>query len=321
MGDRGRTEPGTHPVAGLVRSTQAVVLRDEVAAVTPHEVTPLGSSLDGAVGVVRMETSMLVFVRYGGDVIVESPPTANRVVATVPLGPMHVTIGSSPRGEVKSSGFLLSPQDRTLMKPDPWAGALVFAADEERVADHRSMVFGDELVPRSAEAYSPMLTHACRRAWSATEALAGQASGPVLDHFLGTVEDQLLTALVLSSGAQARPLAFGGRRHLDALRQWLADHHGPGVTATDMARGVGLSIRQLQAVTRDGLGVTPLELLREVRLERARELLSVADPDAVTVARVAHECGFAHLGRFSASYRRRFGETPSWSLRSRRPSA
>ena len=264
---------------------------------------------------------MLVFVRYGGDVIVESPPTAGRVVATVPLGPMHVTFGSAPSGEVKGSGFLLSPQDRTLMKPDPWAGALVFAADAERIADHRSMVFGDESVPSPAEVYSPMLTHACRRAWSATKVLATQAPGPMLDQFLGTVEDQLLTALVLASGAPTRVLVGGGRRHLDALNEWLTNHHGPGVTATEMARGIGLSIRQLQAITRDGLGVTPLDLLREVRLGRARDLLSTADPDSVTVAHVAHECGFAHLGRFSASYRRRFGESPSWSLRSKRTPA
>ena len=319
MGDLGRPETVRHPVECLVRSSQASVLRDEVAAVTPHEVTALGSRLDGAVGMVRWESSMLVFVRYGGDVIVESPPTARRVVATVPLGPMHVTFGSAPSGEVKSNGFLLSPQDRTLMRPDPWAGALVFAADEERVSEHRSMVFGEESVPSSAEGYSPMLTHACRRAWSATKALASQAPGPLLDQFLGTVEDQLLTALVLASGAPARPLASGGRRHLDALHEWLTNHHGPGVTATDMARGIGLSIRQLQAITRDGLGVTPLDLLREVRLVRARELLRAADPEAVTVAHVAHECGFVHLGRFSAAYRRRFGETPSGSLRSRRP--
>ena len=319
MGDLRRAETVRHPVECLVRSSQASVLRDEVAAVTPHEVTALGSSLDGAVGMVRLQTSMLVFVRYGGDVIVESPPTASRVVATVPLGPMHVTFGSAPSGEVKGNGFLLSPQDRTLMKPDPWAGALVLAADEDRLAEHRSMVFGEESVPSPAEGYSPMLTHACRRAWSATKALASQAPGPLLDQFLGTVEDQLLTALVLASGAPGRPLVGGGRRHLDALNEWLTNHHGPGVTATEMARGIGLSIRQLQAITRDGLGVTPLDLLREVRLVRARELLRAADPEAVTVAHVAHECGFVHLGRFSAAYRRRFGETPSGSLRSRRP--
>ncbi len=309
------------PVGLLVRSAHATVLRDEVAAVTPHEVTPLGRSLDGAVGVVRMESAMLVFVRYGGEVIVESPPTAQRMVATVPLGPMHVTIGSSGGGEVKEAGFVLSADSRTLMKPDPWAGALVLAADEDRVANHRRLVFGDEPVPQQSMSHSPMLTHACRRAWSSASALSALTPQPVLDQFLGTVEDQLLTALVLSaSTSDLRPIGVS-RRHLDALRQWLCVNHHAGVTVTDMAGGIGLSVRQLQAVVREGLGVTPLELLREVRLDRAREILRTAEGDSMTIARAAHACGFAHLGRFSAHYRMRFGEAPSVTLRPRQRSA
>ncbi|CAB4929012.1 unannotated protein [freshwater metagenome] len=236
---------------------------------------------------------MLVFVRYGGEVIVESPPTARRMVATVPLGPMHVTIGSAGFGEVKESGFVLSTDARTLMRPDPWAGALVLAADEERVAEHRHLVFGDDPMPQPSPNHSPMLAHACRRAWSAASTLSTQTPRPV----------QV------------------GRRHLDCLRQWLSVNHHAGVTVTDMARGIGLSVRQLQAVVREGLGVTPLELLREVRLDRAREILSSADSDAMTIARAAHACGFTHLGRFSAHYRMRFGESPSMTLQPRRRSA
>ena len=79
-----------------VRSSKADVLRDAVASVTPHEVTPIGPQLDGLVDVLPLPSSNLVFVRYGGDVLVEAPPTQERVVATVPLGTMHVTMGSSP---------------------------------------------------------------------------------------------------------------------------------------------------------------------------------------------------------------------------------
>ena len=251
----------------------------------------------------------------------DSPPTARRMVATVPLGPMHVTIGSAGFGEVKESGFVLSTDARTLMRPDPWAGALVLAADEEHVAEHRRLVFGDDSIPQPSPNHSPMLTHACRRAWSAASTLSADTPRPVLDQFLGTVEDQLLTALVLSAGAiEHRPVQVG-RRHLDCLRQWLSVNHHAGVTVTDMARGIGLSVRQLQAVVREGLGVTPLELLREVRLDRAREILSSADSDAMTIARAAHACGFTHLGRFSAHYRMRFGESPSMTLQPRRRSA
>ena len=71
---------GHGPAAGIVRSSQASVLRDEVATVTPHEVTAVSPSLDGLVGIVTMPTSHLVFVRYGGNVLVEAPPTGSRPI-------------------------------------------------------------------------------------------------------------------------------------------------------------------------------------------------------------------------------------------------
>ena len=321
MGTPARTASGRSPLAGLVTSSRASVLRDEVAVVTPHEVTPLGDSLDGAVGIVQLASSTLVFVRYGGDVIVESPPTQRRVVATVPLGPMHVTMGTSEPGELKESGFLLSAHERTLMRPDPWAGALVVAADEQRVSEYRRMVFGDESDSPRRTAATPMLTHACRRAWSATSAITDETPQEVVDQFLGTVEDHLLTALVLSWNDDVTAGHSYGPRHVAALREWLAVNHGPGVTVTAMAGGVGLSVRQLQWVVRQRLGMTPIELLREVRLDRARDLLVAAQPDSVTVAHVAHVCGFVHLGRFSMQYRHRFGESPSSSLRAVKMSA
>ncbi|MNR39034.1 HTH-type transcriptional activator RhaS [compost metagenome] len=49
--------------------------------------------------------------------------------------------------------------------------------------------------------------------------------------------------------------------------------------------------------------------LRLQRLDAARAQLRRGD--AHSIAEVALRCGFAHLGRFSAYYRERFGELPS----------
>ena len=57
------------------------------------------------------------------------------------------------------------------------------------------------------------------------------------------------------------------------------------------------------------------QLLREIRLQSARRRLRVADPHVSTVAAIAHESGFAHVGRFSTSYAQRFGEYPAVTLR------
>ena len=59
-----------------------------------------------------------------------------------------------------------------------------------------------------------------------------------------------------------------------------------------------------------------LPLLRDVRLAGAHEELRAADPrDGRTVADIASRWRFTHPGRFSVAYRRRYGCSPSATLR------
>jgi transcriptional regulator GlxA family with amidase domain len=54
--------------------------------------------------------------------------------------------------------------------------------------------------------------------------------------------------------------------------------------------------------------------LRRVRLAQARADLEAPGPNT-SVTNVAYDCGFSHLGRFAQEYARRFGESPSETLR------
>ena len=207
------------------------------------------------------------------------------------------------------------------MRPDPWAGALVLAADEQRIDEHRRVVLGDAAdAPLSGEA-SPLLTTACKRAWSTAAHVDESIPLDMVSLLYTSLESELLTALALSwdrtTAMGTRPTR--GRAH--ELREWLEEHHGIEITIEHMARYTGLSVRQLQSCTQEQLGMTPSQLLRSVRLARARQLLRDADGDRTTVARIAHDCGFTHLGRFSAYYFAAFNEHPSTSLKNGRLSA
>jgi transcriptional regulator GlxA family with amidase domain len=61
--------------------------------------------------------------------------------------------------------------------------------------------------------------------------------------------------------------------------------------------------------------MTPTSLLRDIRLDRARDDLKRAEPSMTTVGEIARRWGFAHLGRFAGRYRARFGVDPSDTLR------
>jgi transcriptional regulator GlxA family with amidase domain len=89
-------------------------------------------------------------------------------------------------------------------------------------------------------------------------------------------------------------------------------------SATDLARIACLSLRALEEGFRRSVGVPPMSYLRDVRLARARTLLSAGDPAETSVTEIAYRCGFLHVGRFATDYRRKYGVRPSETLRSGR---
>lgn len=80
------------------------------------------------------------------------------------------------------------------------------------------------------------------------------------------------------------------------------------IALEDLARAAGVSARTLHIYCKRQHGIGPMEWLRNLRLDVARDKLQQSRTAQVTD--VATTCGFGHLGRFSAYYRERFGELP-----------
>jgi len=108
----------------------------------------------------------------------------------------------------------------------------------------------------------------------------------------------------------ASPLPRGVRRALDAMRSSL----GHNWRLTELAAVAGTSGRTLQRQFLTFVGKTPRAVLRDIGLECARRELLQGAP-GVTIMDIALRCGFPHCGRFSIAYRRRYGETPSQTLK------
>jgi AraC-like DNA-binding protein len=89
------------------------------------------------------------------------------------------------------------------------------------------------------------------------------------------------------------------------------------ITVSDIVQVSGVPGRTLFKHFQDWRGISPMRYLRNARFQRAREVLRRATPEA-SITDIAMSCGFGHMGRFSAEYSRRFGETPSETLRRRR---
>lgn len=124
--------------------------------------------------------------------------------------------------------------------------------------------------------------------------------------------DAVVYALVASAGGvPAAPTAEP--REVRVAAEYLERHAGEPLRMREVAAAVGVGLRALQLGFRRHRGQTLAAFLHERRLQLARARLLGASVASVT--EVALGCGFAHLGRFSAQYRARFGESPSETAR------
>ncbi|KWK16419.1 AraC family transcriptional regulator [Burkholderia stagnalis] len=118
-------------------------------------------------------------------------------------------------------------------------------------------------------------------------------------------------------GAPAASGSRGGIRQMDALLEFIHARLCAPISLEDLARAAGVSLRTLNVLCRRYHGATPMELLRNIRLDAARVQL-LTDPMA-SITDTALTFGFGHLGRFSAYYSARFNELPRDTQRKRPP--
>lgn len=119
-------------------------------------------------------------------------------------------------------------------------------------------------------------------------------------------EETLLDLVSALTGNRERDTAAAHRAAAQTyIEQNLLD---PNLSAETAAAAVGLSTRHLSRVfSTAGTGFPRYVLGR--RLEYARKLLEKPEAMTLTVAEVAHHCGFASATHFSSAFKTRFGET------------
>lgn len=98
------------------------------------------------------------------------------------------------------------------------------------------------------------------------------------------------------------------RLAIDYIHAHLSDN----ITLSDLTNVTDVAGRTLQSQFQIHLGLAPLAFVRELRMQRARDLLCSGRPATVTA--VAHACGITHVGRFAKAYHLKYGELPSQTL-------
>lgn len=261
---------------------------------------------------------------YAGEVVIETGELETGYEVNVPLdGPLRT---SSGRREVCAT-----PTCAALYRPDGaarlhgWAGGgRLFGLKIERAALEAHLGALLDRPVRAPVALAPTLdltTDGGRQWWSLARTLADLAAGPAANPLvLRPLTQGLVAALLIAAEHPDREalddggprVGSGAVRRAAAAVEERPEHPW---TPADLARHVGLSVRGLHDGFARHLGVTPMGLVRDVRLARAHADLVAADPATTSVAAVASRWGFAHFGRFADAHRRRYGEHPSATLR------
>ncbi len=102
--------------------------------------------------------------------------------------------------------------------------------------------------------------------------------------------------------------------HVRRTEEYIRAHAHEPLTVKTLVSVAGVGPSTLYQAFKTHRGYTPMTFMRESRLERVRQDLLRPDAATTVTGRALH-WGWLHLGRFSADYRRRFGELPSETLR------
>ena len=175
------------------------------------------------------------------------------------------------------------------------AGELVFFA-------------GETLHQEDSDSVRRFLAYVCDELGSQRQSLAST---------VGRQFEQALVSLVLTKLPHSYSELLGGvpqepaPSYLQRVVDFIATHYAEPLTLQQLAETAAVAPRTLQSGFREYYNQTPMEFLRDYRLDQARQLLTGAGAPGQTVTQIALACGFQHLSKFAKCYRERFGESPS----------
>jgi len=145
-----------------------------------------------------------------------------------------------------------------------------------------------------------------------------ESSAPLMGRSPVSLEmENMLNSLILFSlpnqysaelESGATPVPYYVRR----VETFIRENAREPLEFADLVAAAGTSTRTLHEGFRRFRNTTPMAYLRNIRLELARADLQKDGAGSVT--KVALDCGFSHLSKFSLDYQRRFGERPSETL-------
>ncbi|SHK45942.1 AraC-type DNA-binding protein [Pseudonocardia thermophila] len=222
--------------------------------------------------------------------------------------------------------LVTSPGTALRLRFDDDSPMVVVRIEEQPMVAHLTRLLGKRLAqPIEFEPEFDLTAEAAMRWNTAVQLLHAEVYYPgslvQRGQGIGAIEELLMSSLLHLQPSNyheelTRPAPSRTRRIINEVADYVEAHLGERITMEMISQNVHLSVRAIQQAFHDELGISPIAFIKERRLSRVRdELLDAMPSDGVTVTAVAERWGFHHLGSFSVEYRKRWGESPSETLR------
>lgn len=166
---------------------------------------------------------------------------------------------------------------------------------------------------RQAAAWEAAAAAAIEEAWEAATAGERGYEFSVRDA-LSRVIFLLSCHLPARSGPPSERTLRNGER-IKTMLQYVQDHYGEELTTAGIARSASVSESECLRCFRRMIGATPIQYVRQFRVQKAAELLTATDQ---TIAEIGAACGFQEMSYFAKVFRELKGCTPSEYRRAER---
>lgn len=122
------------------------------------------------------------------------------------------------------------------------------------------------------------------------------------------------------AGAKLREIATVGSHSQRIARvvEWLRTHYPQPIRVEDLARMAAMGVSTFHHHFRELTSMSPLQYIKHVRLQAARQRMLGEGLDASSAA---YAVGYQSVSQFSREYKRYFGVPPSRHLRALRPAS
>ena len=267
---------------------------------------------------------------YGGNVSIEPGCLDSFLLVQMPLsGQEVISSGDAVVHSNAATASVISHKRPFAMSHAAGTDKLFVRVDRDALDRHCQQYLGHSMrKPIDFRIEMPLHTAAGQRwmrtvKWLIDEADAADAAGQTSSATSALVDaqlEQMLIAMLLT----CQPHSYTEALRTDTpaiapsfvkrIERFIEEHADEPITIVDLAEQAGVSARSLFSGFRKFREISPMQYLKDVRLQRVHDALLAADPFSERVTNIALNWGFSHLGHFSTDYKRRFGESPSETL-------